>query len=58
MHIFIQALNYDMWSIIINGPHTPTIIMDGIALPKFEKDWNEIDKKLAQLNAKVMNVFP
>ena len=47
MHIFIQALDYDMWSIIINRPHTLTIIVNGIASPKLEKDWNEMDKKLA-----------
>ena len=46
-----------MWSVIINGPHTPTIIVDGIASPKSEKDWDETDKKLAQLNTKTMNVL-
>ena len=57
MKIFIQALDYDMWSIIVNGPHTPTKIIDGEESTKPEKEWDEVDKKLAQLNAKAMNVL-
>ena len=57
MKIFIQALDYDMWSIIVNGPHTPTKIIDGEESSKLEKDWDEVDKKMAQLNAKAMNVL-
>ena len=57
MRIFIQALDYDIQSIIVNGPHTPTKIINGKELIKFEKKWNEIDKKMAQLNARAMNVL-
>ena len=57
MCIFIQALDYDLWSVIINGPHTPTVIINGIPTPKQEKDWDDSDKKLVQLNAKAMNVL-
>ena len=35
--IFIQALDYDMWSIIVNGPHTPTKIIDGVESTKSKK---------------------
>ena len=45
--IFIQALDYDMWSIIVNGPHTPTKIIDGMESTKLEKEWDEVDKKMA-----------
>ena len=57
MKIFIQALDYDMWSIIVNRPHTPTRIIDGVESTKPEKEWDEVDKKIAQLNAKAMNVL-
>ena len=57
MKIFIQSLDYDMWSIIVNGPHTPTKIIDGMESTKPEKEWDEVDKKMAQLNTKVMNVL-
>ena len=57
MKIFIQALDYDIQSILVNGPHTPTKLMDGLESTKFKKEWDEIDKKMAQLNAKIMNVL-
>ena len=47
MCIFIQVLDYDMWNVIINGPHTLTIVINGIPSPKPEKDWDETDKKNA-----------
>ena len=55
MRVFIQVLDYDMWSIIVNGPHTPTKLIDGVSLPKLEGEWDEFDKKIAQLNTKAMN---
>ena len=57
MRIFIQALNYDTWSVIINEPYTPTIIVDGISITKPKKNWSKEDKRSIQLNAKVMNVL-
>ena len=56
MRIFIQTLDYDMWSVIVNGPHTPTKLIDRVSLPKSEGEWDELDKKMAQLNVKAMNV--
>ena len=55
MHI--QAIDYDMWNVIINGPHISTIIVDGIPSSKPEKDWDETDKNNIQLNTKAMNVL-
>ena len=46
-----------MWSIIVNGPHTPTKIIDGVESTKPEKEWDEVDKKMAQLNAKAINIL-
>ena len=57
MKIFIQVLEYDMWSIIVNEPHTSTKLIDSVSLPKLEGEWDEFDKKIAQLNAKVMNIL-
>ena len=44
MKIFIQSHDYDLWKIIINGSHIP-------------KALKEHDKKMAQLNAKAMNIL-
>ena len=57
MKIFIQALDYDMQSIIVNRLHTPIKLIDGVSLLKLEGEWDEFDKKMAQLNAKAMNVL-
>ena len=46
MKIFIQILDYDIWSIIVNRPHTPTKIIDGVESTKPKKEWDEIDKKM------------
>ena len=57
MKIFIQAFDYDMWSIIVNGPHTRTKIIDGVGSTKSKNEWDEVDKKMAQLNGKAMNIL-
>ena len=57
MRIFLQALDYDLWSVLVNGPHISTKLIDGVSLLKLEGEWDEIDKKIVQLNAKVMNIL-
>ena len=46
-----------MWSIIVNGSHTSTKIIDGVESIKSEREWDEVDKKMTQLNAKAMNIL-
>jgi len=41
----------------LKGPHTPTINVNDIEVPKPEKDWDENDMKLAELSAKAMNLL-
>ena len=57
MRIFIQASDYNLWNIIVNGPHIPTHTINNIVTLKSECDWDELDKRMAQLNAKAMNVL-
>ena len=45
MKIFIQVVDYNMWSIIVNGPHISTHTINNIVTLKFELDWDENDKK-------------
>ena len=45
--IVIQALDYNMQSIIINGPQIPTHTMNNIVTLKPEVDQDEHDKKIA-----------
>lgn len=46
-----------MQNIIVNGPHTPIVMIDDIPSPKSKKNWDNIDKRLGQLNIKVMNIL-
>ena len=57
MKIFIQASDYNMWSVIINGPHNPTHIINNAVILKPETDWNDHDRRMAQLNEKAINVL-
>ena len=57
MKIFIQALDYNIWNVIVNGPHIPIHKSNNISTLKPELDWDEHDKGMAQLNAKAMNVL-
>ena len=41
MHIFEQAIDYEIWSIITTGPHCATKTIDGIFTLKHEGEWNE-----------------
>ena len=57
MRIFIQASDYKLWSSIVSGPHTPTRIVNNVTIPKLESEWDETDERMAQLNAKAMNLL-
>ena len=57
MHIYIQELDYQLWRVIIKGPHTPTIKVDDSEIFKPEEDWDEHDMRMIELNAKVMNIL-
>ena len=57
MKIFIQASNYKIWDIIVSGPHTPIKIINNILIFKAKSEWNENDERMAQLNAKAMNLL-
>ena len=57
MKIFIQASDYKMWDIIVSGPHIPIKIINNVPILKAKSEWDENDEKMAQLNAKVMNLL-
>ena len=57
MKIYIQAIDFHMWKVILKGPQILTIRIDGIDVPKLEEDWNDNDMRMEELNAKVMNIL-
>ena len=57
MKIYIQAVNYHLWRVILKGPQIFLIRVDGIDIPKPEENWNDNDMRMEKLNAKAMNVL-
>ena len=57
MRIFIQASKFKLWTMITNGPHVPSKIVNNGSIPKLKNEWDENDEWLAQLNAKAMNLL-
>ena len=57
MRIFIPAIDYIIQSVIVNGPHIPTHTINNLVTLKPENDWDEHKKRMAQLNAKAINVL-
>lgn len=41
----------------MHGLHTPTKLVNGVQFPKHENEWNNKEKKLAQLNANTINIL-
>ena len=42
---------------IINDPHILSKLVNNVSIPKSENEWDEYDKRMAQLNAKAMNLL-
>ena len=42
---------------ITNGPYVPSKIVNNVSIPKLDSEWDENDERLAQLNAKAMNLL-
>ena len=57
MKIVIQASDYNLWSIIVNGPHIPTHSINNLVTLKLENEWDDNDRRMAQLNAKAITVL-
>jgi len=57
MKIYIQLVDFQLWKVILKGPHIPTIKVDGVDILKTEEDWDDHDMKMGELNAKEMNLL-
>ncbi|XP_052109219.1 uncharacterized protein LOC127741214 [Arachis duranensis] len=58
MKIFVQAVDYRLWKIILEGPQFPTTTSaEGIVSLKPEASWTEKDRKKVELNAKAINLL-
>ncbi|GAV58052.1 UBN2 domain-containing protein, partial [Cephalotus follicularis] len=58
MTIFIQSLDYNLWDLIVDGPHLPSIRDEnGENIPKPRISYNDDDRRRVQLNAKAKHVI-
>ncbi|KAH9723261.1 Integrase catalytic domain-containing protein [Citrus sinensis] len=58
MRIYLQALDYEIWEIVNDGPFMPLTKNEvGKDIPKPSRDWNEFEKRKASLNSKAMNAL-
>ncbi|KAH9679703.1 hypothetical protein KPL71_026239 [Citrus sinensis] len=58
MRIYLQALDYEIWEIVCDGPFMPLTRNEvGEDIPKPSREWNELEKRKATLNSKAMNAL-
>ncbi|KAH9668296.1 hypothetical protein KPL70_021361 [Citrus sinensis] len=58
MRNYLQALDYEIWEIVNDGPFMPLTKNEvGEDIPKPSRDWNEFKKRKASLNSKAMNAL-
>ncbi|KAH9704714.1 hypothetical protein KPL70_011578 [Citrus sinensis] len=51
MRIYLQAIDYEIWEIVNDGPFMPLTINEvGKDIPKPSREWNEFEKRKAFLN--------
>ncbi|KAH9696893.1 hypothetical protein KPL71_023375 [Citrus sinensis] len=58
MRIYLQALDYEIWEVVSDGPFMPLTKNEfGEDIPKPSREWNELEKRKASLNSKAMNTL-
>ena len=54
---FFKSIDYDLWEVIHNGYHILTKVEKAMTFPKLSHEWNELEKRNVQLNAKLYIIF-
>ena len=54
---FLKSTNLNLWDVIENGAHIPSKLENGVMVSKPKQEWDELDKKQVQLNAKVVYIL-
>ena len=55
MRIYLQALDYEIWEVVCDGPFMKDEVGDDI--PKSSSQWSELEKRKMSLNSKAMNAL-
>ncbi|RVX08173.1 hypothetical protein CK203_017679 [Vitis vinifera] len=51
---YLQSTDLGVWEVIEDDSTLPTKLVDGVLVPKPKQEWNELDRRNVQLNAKVV----
>ncbi|KAH1121376.1 hypothetical protein J1N35_004536 [Gossypium stocksii] len=57
MKLFIQANDYEVWRVVTNESFILKKRVDSVIVIKKEDEWDEVDIKMVQLNAKTMHTI-
>ncbi|KAH9801181.1 hypothetical protein KPL71_000929 [Citrus sinensis] len=58
MRIYLQALDYEIWEVVCDGPFMPMFKNEvGDDIPKPSSQWSELEKRKIFLNSKAMNAL-
>ncbi|KAH9792467.1 hypothetical protein KPL71_004134 [Citrus sinensis] len=58
IRIYLQALDYEIWEVVCDGPFMPTFKDEvGDDIPKPSSQWSELEKRKMSLNSKAMNAL-
>ena len=51
---FLKSTNFDLWDVIESSLHIPTKLNNRVIVSKPRQEWDELDKRKAQINIKVV----
>ena len=54
---FLKYTNLDLWDVIKDGLHISSKLENGVMVPKHKQEWDELDKKKVQFNAKAVYIL-
>ena len=52
MSWFLKSIDLDLWDVIEDSPHIHLKLENRVMVPKSKQEWDELDQKKVQLNAK------
>ncbi|PON83938.1 hypothetical protein TorRG33x02_202320, partial [Trema orientale] len=57
MKMFLKFIDEQVWAAIVNGWEPPTVIRNGVIVPKPHKDWIEDEFTATKMNSKGLNAI-
>src|SRR3954466_13688851 len=55
MKTHLEAQGEEVWEVVLEGPHVPVTVVDGVASNKPKLSWDDNDRKKVLANKKAIN---